>query len=109
MIENNWIVNQCFDNKDCVELCSNYSLTSFNSIFYGNVKFYWILLEKFEKFKNWVENKEKEVPDDLEEEEELDKKWILSVKSLKKKIKKYKRMLRDNKKTQKLHKSRSLK
>ena len=71
-------VKRCFKNNEpydferCRDLCNNYSISSLSPVFYGEFSFYMRFLDRFEKFKNWLENIKEEKPKD--EKENTDKK-----------------------------------
>lgn len=66
-----------YNHENCKDICDSYSISSLDEMFYGEFSFYEYVLDKFEKFKEWVEKEEEvleakneEVEEEVEEEEE---------------------------------------
>lgn len=54
--------NAPYDFENCKDLCNRYSISSLSPVFYGEFGFYLKFLDRFHKFKNWLEGLKEEKP-----------------------------------------------
>ena len=68
--------NAAYDFEKCKKLCNKYSVSSLSPVFYGEFDFYIQFLDRFKKFRRWLDNlkPKKSKDEEAEEDKEKDKK-----------------------------------